>query len=159
MAAQVGVDSAPGLPRSPSKVIEPVVEPVVEPAVQPAKEERRPTFPTPPDSPIPDDSVPPAYGVGVTDPGGPQPKARAKLDAYMYSGSEKRYPRISRPVELLRAEYDVVVIGSGYGGGVAASRMARGGQRVCVLELGKERWRKSAAWPRFWASCSRAAAS
>ncbi|KAF2458980.1 hypothetical protein BDY21DRAFT_282680 [Lineolata rhizophorae] len=52
----------------------------------------------------------------------------------------KRFPRISRPVELLRATYDTVVIGSGYGGGVAASRMARGGQSVCVLELGKERW-------------------
>lgn len=52
------------------------------------------------------------------------------------------FPRISRPVELLRSEYDVVVIGSGYGGGVAASRMARGGQSVCVLERGQERWRE-----------------
>ncbi|KAH7101205.1 FAD/NAD(P)-binding domain-containing protein [Auriculariales sp. MPI-PUGE-AT-0066] len=51
-----------------------------------------------------------------------------------------KYPRISRPVELLRPSYDVVVIGSGYGGGVAASRMARGRQTVCVLERGKERW-------------------
>lgn len=51
-----------------------------------------------------------------------------------------RYPRLSRPVELLRHEYDCVVIGSGYGGGVAASRMARGGQSVCVLERGEERW-------------------
>jgi hypothetical protein len=52
-------------------------------------------------------------------------------------------PRISKPVELLRHDYDVVVIGSGYGGGVAASRMARGRQQVCVLELGKEKWRKN----------------
>ncbi|KAH0562025.1 hypothetical protein GP486_003270 [Trichoglossum hirsutum] len=51
-----------------------------------------------------------------------------------------RFPRISRPIELMRSEYDVVVIGSGYGGGVAASRMARANQTVCVLELGKERW-------------------
>jgi FAD binding domain len=65
------------------------------------------------------------------------------------SDGRTRYPRISRPVELMRSEYDVVVIGSGYGGGVAASRMARAGQSVCVLELGKERWRRH---PYFHAS-------
>lgn len=40
----------------------------------------------------------------------------------------------------MRNSYDCVVIGSGYGGGVAASRMARANQSVCVLERGKERW-------------------
>ncbi|ORY10462.1 hypothetical protein BCR34DRAFT_348379 [Clohesyomyces aquaticus] len=50
-------------------------------------------------------------------------------------------PRISRPVPLMRSEYDVVVVGSGYGGGVAASRMARTGKSVAVLELGLEKWR------------------
>src|SRR3954468_6911122 len=38
----------------------------------------------------------------------------------------------------MEAEYPIVVIGSGYGGGVAASRLARGGQRVCLLERGRE---------------------
>ncbi|KAK4212109.1 hypothetical protein QBC37DRAFT_202053 [Rhypophila decipiens] len=50
------------------------------------------------------------------------------------------YPRLSKPVELVRSTYDVVVIGSGYGGAIAASRMARTGQSVCVLERGKEKW-------------------
>ncbi|KAF2116445.1 hypothetical protein BDV96DRAFT_658731 [Lophiotrema nucula] len=52
----------------------------------------------------------------------------------------KEYPRLSRPPQSMRPEYDVVVVGSGYGGGVAASRMARAGKKVAILELGAERW-------------------
>lgn len=50
--------------------------------------------------------------------------------------------RISSPLHELKPSYDVIVIGSGYGGGVAASRMARAQpkQSVCVLESGEERW-------------------
>ena len=43
----------------------------------------------------------------------------------------------SSPAEI-RPRYDVVVIGSGYGGGIAASRLARAGRNVCVLERGRE---------------------
>ena len=47
-------------------------------------------------------------------------------------------PPLSRPLSALRPHYDVVVVGSGYGGGVAASRLSRAGKRVCVLERGRE---------------------
>ena len=46
--------------------------------------------------------------------------------------------RLSQPLSRVRPVYDVVVIGSGYGGSVAASRMARCGKSVCVLERGRE---------------------
>lgn len=46
--------------------------------------------------------------------------------------------RLSSPIETLKDHYTVVVIGSGYGGGIAASRLARAGQQVCVLERGRE---------------------
>lgn len=50
--------------------------------------------------------------------------------------------KFSSPIHDLKPSYNVVVIGSGYGGGVAASRMARAQpkQSVCVLESGEERW-------------------
>ncbi len=45
---------------------------------------------------------------------------------------------ISSPLSEIRPAYDVVVIGSGYGGGICASRMARAGRTVCLLERGRE---------------------
>lgn len=47
-------------------------------------------------------------------------------------------PRLSSPIASIQSRYDVVVVGSGYGGAIAASRMARAGRSVCLLERGKE---------------------
>ena len=45
---------------------------------------------------------------------------------------------LARTLDHLAPRYDVVVVGSGYGGGVAAARLARAGKRVAVLERGRE---------------------
>jgi cholesterol oxidase len=46
--------------------------------------------------------------------------------------------RLSLPISALKSRYDVIVVGSGYGGGVTASRLSRAGKRVAVLERGRE---------------------
>jgi cholesterol oxidase len=46
--------------------------------------------------------------------------------------------RLSFPVEDLKDHYEVVVIGSGDGGAIAASRLARAGRQVCLRERGRE---------------------
>ncbi|WP_158800554.1 GMC family oxidoreductase N-terminal domain-containing protein [Pedobacter sp. L105] len=46
--------------------------------------------------------------------------------------------KLSKSITDLKPFYDVVIIGSGYGGSIAASRFARAGLSVCLLEKGKE---------------------
>jgi cholesterol oxidase len=48
------------------------------------------------------------------------------------------FTRLASAPANIKNRYDVVVIGSGYGAGIAASRLSRAGKTVCVLERGKE---------------------
>ena len=45
---------------------------------------------------------------------------------------------LASPVTELKPVYDIIVIGSGYGGSITASRLSRAGKKVCLLERGKE---------------------
>ncbi|KAI2629102.1 FAD/NAD(P)-binding domain-containing protein [Hypomontagnella submonticulosa] len=80
------------------------------------------------------------FGDHQEEAGGPRSRAYSRIRSWGDDPKTTQFPRISKPVELMRHSYDCVVIGSGYGGGVAASRMARAGESVCLLERGKERW-------------------
>ena len=64
------------------------------------------------------------------------PFVHISTDEYLVK--KKTFPRLSSPHNEIKSTYDVVVVGSGYGASIAASRCARAGQRVCVLEKGKE---------------------
>lgn len=46
--------------------------------------------------------------------------------------------KISQDIQNIKPRYDVVIVGSGYGGGVSAARLSDAGQKVCVLERGRE---------------------
>jgi cholesterol oxidase len=64
----------------------------------------------------------------------------ASTEPRIDEGAQSRasQPRLAKPASELKSDYDAVVIGSGYGGGVAASRLARCGRKVAVLERGRE---------------------
>lgn len=47
--------------------------------------------------------------------------------------------KLSQESISLQSHYHAVVVGSGYGAGIAASRLSRMGRNVCVLERGPER--------------------
>ncbi len=51
---------------------------------------------------------------------------------------DSKVQRLARSLDHARSRYDVIIVGSGYGGGVSAMRLARAGKRVAVIERGRE---------------------
>ena len=74
------------------------------------------------------------------EPGGPEPRSAAGMQTPLSTPWPDwlAAARRAAPFDARLAELDVVVIGSGYGGSVAALRLAEQGRRVLVLERGSE---------------------
>jgi cholesterol oxidase len=49
-----------------------------------------------------------------------------------------RIARLSSSISKIAPDYDTVVVGSGYGGAIAAYRLGGPGRKVCLLERGRE---------------------
>ena len=73
-----------------------------------------------------------------------KPRALTKDIDTLSSESSLLMARLSSQIDQIKSHYTVVVVGSGYGGGIAASRLARARAAdnseisVCVLERGME---------------------
>ncbi|WP_050525191.1 GMC oxidoreductase [Pseudorhodobacter ferrugineus] len=63
---------------------------------------------------------------------------RSDHEAIIAGGMPMTRIQLSKPLSDAKARYEVVVIGSGYGASIAASRLARAGREVAVLERGRE---------------------
>src|SRR5436309_4956829 len=85
--------------------------------------------PGPPDAPNP---LPRAIGYVTDDP--PVPKERATIRPLVVDRAPSA--RLSGADEPIELEADVVVVGSGAGGGVVAAELARAGRSVLVVEAG-----------------------
>jgi len=66
------------------------------------------------------------------------PYAQKNISRRIINTYFMNFKRLSSPAADIKNHYDAIVIGSGYGASISASRLARAGKKVCLLERGKE---------------------
>ncbi len=64
------------------------------------------------------------------------------IGALFFLGTQNLFANSSSTINFIEENHPIIIVGSGYGGAVAALRLCEAGKKVCMLEMGLN-WEKS----------------
>lgn len=65
-----------------------------------------------------------------------------EIGAFFFLGTQNIFAHNSSKIKTMEENHPIIIIGSGYGGAVAALRLCEAGKKVCMLEMGLN-WEKA----------------